>query len=207
METRAGKLPILEWGMASRPMPGETASGDDYVVQPLPDGVLLAVVDGVGHGPDASAAAREAIAILQAHAHEPLIPLFELCHGGLRRTDGVVLSLAAFDVRDSTLTWLGVGNVECLLIRADVLARPARDSVLQRGGVVGYRLPPLRSAVLSVAPGDLLIFATDGIRSRFADSLDLDRAPQQIADDVLTRHARESDDALVLVARFHATAP
>ena len=36
-----------------------------------------------------------------------------------------------------------------------------------RGGVVGYSLPALRIATLSVAPGDTLIFATDGIGGSF----------------------------------------
>ena len=67
MELTAGRLPFLEWGAAGRPMPGEMVSGDQYVVWPLPDGVLLAVVDGLGHGPAAAAAASEAGAILQAH--------------------------------------------------------------------------------------------------------------------------------------------
>jgi hypothetical protein len=97
-----------------------------------------------------------------------------------------------------------VGNVEALLVRADPLARPARDSVLQRGGVVGYRLPPLRTSVLTVFPGDVLIFATVGFQSRFADGLDLDRHPRLTADDVLASHARPSDDAMILVARFGA---
>jgi phosphoserine phosphatase RsbX len=198
---------MLEWGTAGRPIPGETESGDQYVVHPRPDGVLLAVVDGLGHGSEAAAAARVAVATLQAHAHEPLIPLVHCCHEALRPTQGVVMTLAAFQSGADRLTWLGVGNVEGFLIRADALARPARVGVLQRGGVVGYQLPPLQTSVLAVGPGDLLIFATDGIHSRFADGLDLDRPPQQIADDVLASHAKPSDDALVLIVRFGAVAP
>jgi phosphoserine phosphatase RsbX len=206
MDPTTGRLPFLEWGIAGRPMPGEMESGDQCVVQPVPDGVLLAVVDGLGHGAGAAAAAKDAIAIMQAHAQEPLIPLVKRCHEALRRTNGVVMTLAAFHSRDNALTWLGVGNVEGLLVRSDVLAKPARDTVLQRGGVVGYQLPPLQASVLAVGPGDTLIFATDGVRSRFADGLDLDRPPQQIADAVLAAHAKPSDDALVLVARFGAAA-
>ena len=207
MDPTAGRLPLLEWGIASRPIPGETESGDQYVVHPRPDGVLLAVVDGLGHGPEAAAAARVATGILQAHAQEPLVPLVQRCHEALRSTHGVVMTLAAFQSVDNRLTWLAVGNVEGLLIRADELARPARVGVVQRGGVVGYQLPPLKTSVLAVVPGDLLIFATDGIHSRFGDRLDLDRPPQQIADDVLASHAKPSDDALVLVVRFGAVAP
>ncbi len=202
MNPTEGRLPFLEWGSAGRPFPGELESGDQFVVHPLPEGVLLAVADGLGHGPSATAAAKDAIATLRAHSLEPLIPLVQRCHAALRATNGVVMTLAAFHAGDHVLTWLGVGNVEGILIRADVLARPARDSVLHRGGVVGYQLPPLRTAVLAVFPGDMLIFATDGISSRFADGLDLDRPPQQIADDILASHAKSSDDALVLVVRF-----
>jgi hypothetical protein len=188
-------------------MPGEVESGDQYVVHPLPGGVLLAVVDGLGHGPRAAAAARDAVAILQAHAHEPLVPLVKRCHEALRRTNGVVMTLAAFHSGDNVLTWLGVGNVEGLLVRGDALASPSRDTVLQRGGVVGYQLPPLQTSVLAVNPGDVLIFATDGVRGRFADGLDLDRPPQEIAVEVLAAHAKPSDDAMVLVARFGAVVP
>jgi serine phosphatase RsbU (regulator of sigma subunit) len=38
--------------------------------------------------------------------------------------------------------------------------------VLLRSGVVGYQLPTLRASTLPIAPGDLLIFATDGIGAR-----------------------------------------
>lgn len=207
MDPTVRRLPFLEWGIAARPMPGETESGDQYLVHPLPGGVLLAVVDGLGHGPEAAAAARDAITTLQGHAQEPLIPLIKRCHEALRQTNGVVMSLAVLDSEHNALTWLGVGNVEGLLVRGDVLARPARDDVLQRGGVVGYQLPPLQTSVRAVSPGDTLIFATDGIRSRFADGLDLDQPPQQIADLVLASHAKAIDDALVLVVRFGAPAP
>jgi hypothetical protein len=207
MDPTPEQVPFLEWGIASRPMPGQTESGDQYVVHPLPGGALLAVVDGLGHGPDAAAAAKGAVAVLEAHAHEPLIALVKRCHEALRRSCGVVMTLAAFGSQDNLLTWMGVGNVTGLLVHADALARPARETVLQRGGVVGYLLPPLRTSALAVVPGDMLILATDGIRDRFADGLDVDQPPQQIADDILAANAKPADDALVLVVRLGVMAP
>jgi phosphoserine phosphatase RsbX len=206
MDATAGRLPFLEWGIAGRPMPGETESGDNCVVCPVPGGAVLAVVDGLGHGPEAAAAARDAIAVLEAHRQDSLLTLVKRCHDALRRTVGVVITLAAFSSENNLLTWLAVGNVKGVLIRADVLARPARDWVLERGGVVGHQLPPLRASAVAVVPGDLLILATDGIRSQFADRLDPDRRPQEIALDILAADARPSDDALVLVVRFGAPA-
>jgi negative regulator of sigma-B (phosphoserine phosphatase) len=53
-----------------------------------------------------------------------------------------------------------------------------------------------------VGPGTLLILATDGIDSGFASTLSTAEPAQLIADTILARHARQSDDALALVVRF-----
>jgi phosphoserine phosphatase RsbX len=106
------------------------------------------------------------------------------------------------NARENTLTWLGVGNVEGRLLRADANARRPREEVLLRGGVVGYRLPALQASVIPVAAGDVLILATDGIRAGFADGLKLDEPTRILADKILNRHFKGNDDALVLVARY-----
>jgi serine/threonine protein phosphatase PrpC len=68
--------------------------------------------------------------------------------------------------------------------------------------VVGYHLPTLRPDTLAISQGDVLVFATDGLRSNFTEDLFLDGSPQEIADHVMARHRRGSDDALVLVVRY-----
>ena len=40
----------ISWAVAEAPMVDGTESGDSHVVRPLPEGVLAAVIDGVGHG-------------------------------------------------------------------------------------------------------------------------------------------------------------
>src|SRR5712692_7940302 len=155
----------VDWGVASLALHGETVSGDLHLVQPHAHGVLVAAVDGVGHGAEAAAAAKVAIATLTAHAHASVLPLVRRCHDDLRETRGVVLTLASFKPLDGTITWAGVGNVEGVLLRADAKGGPARDYVLLLGGVVGLQLPPLRGFGIPVSPGDTLILATDGIRS------------------------------------------
>lgn len=198
-------LPIatrLRWGAAVRPLPGESESGDQYVAMTFPDGALLAAVDGVGHGAEAAAAARAAVAVLQARPHEGVISLLRRCHEALGETRGVVMSLASFSRQDGTLTWMGVGNVEGLLLRSDPSASPALETLLLRGGVVGYQLPQLRASVMPVMPGDLLVFATDGIRSAFSGQLPPLGHPQDVADRILAQWSRDTDDALVLVVEF-----
>ena len=47
-----------------------------------------------------------------------------------------------------------------------------------------------------------LVLATDRIRSDFVGAVDVEFAPQEIADAVFTRRAKDSKDALVFVARY-----
>jgi len=197
--------PLIAWGVASRPAPGEVASGDRHLIQPIMDGVLLAVVDGLGHGEAAIAAAQAAIAILKSHAEESLISLVKRCHEALTRTRGAVMTVATLRSFESQLTWLGVGNVEAILLRADRQAKARSDRVLLRSGLVGYQLPVLRATTLALAPDDLLIFATDGIDAGFNEGLVYSDSPQQLADGILERHFKGHDDALVLVVRYLGT--
>jgi serine phosphatase RsbU (regulator of sigma subunit) len=197
--------PIIDWAWAGLGLGGEE-SGDLHTVVPLPHGVLLAVTDGLGHGPEAAAASKEAAAVLQANAERPLQEIFELCHEALRKTRGVVMSLVYLDGRSRTLEWCGIGNVEGVLLRKPTSGR-SPEAITPRGGVVGYRLPNVKVSRRQVFPGDVLILATDGIRSGFTTDVDLDTEPQAIADAVFARHARGTDDALVLVARYLGVDP
>jgi len=195
--------PILEWSVAALAMPGEKVSGDMYLVEAFRNGALVAVVDGLGHGSEAALAAGNAIDTLKENPDEPVIPLLNRCHENLRATRGVVLSMAAFNAVDGTMTWLGVGNVEGMLFRDDSGEEATYESLLLRRGVVGGRLPPLHAGILPVTYGDTLIFVTDGIRSSFESTLNLRGSPKQIADQILAQHTMGTDDALVLVARYN----
>jgi len=194
--------PLVEWGVAGLPAKGQRQSGDRYLVQPLAKGVLLAVVDGLGHGPEAAAAAEVAIRTLQGHAVEPGISLVGRCHERTRETRGVVIGLASIDGVRGTLTWLGVGNVEGLLISPADRQGPRRQTLVSRPGIVGARLPPLAASVVPLTPGDLVIFATDGIRCDSGWQVILTDPPQRIADRILAAYSKETDDALVLVSRY-----
>jgi hypothetical protein len=195
---------LIAWAVASRPFPGESRSGDLHLVEPFSGGVLLAAVDGLGHGPEAGDAAAATTAILASHAGEPIAPLVQRCHQALMATRGVAMSLASVSAKDHTMSWLGVGNVEALLLRASGKHRPQR--LLLRGGVVGFRLPRLLAATVHVEESDVLVFATDGVTSGFWEAVRMTEPPGQIADGILARFARDTDDALALVARIEEKA-
>jgi phosphoserine phosphatase RsbX len=190
---------LADWAVASRALPGESENGDAHVVAPFFGGLLVAAIDGLGHGTHAAHAARLAAETLRAHPMDAPENLVARCQEDLRGTRGVVLSIASLSAT-GTLTWLGVGNVEGILLRAS--STRAREAILLRGGVVGYEIPSLRPVCLDIEPGDTLIFVTDGIVSAFTEKLDATQPPQSIADEILAQYARPTDDALVLVVRY-----
>ncbi|PKO88129.1 MAG: stage II sporulation protein E (SpoIIE) [Betaproteobacteria bacterium HGW-Betaproteobacteria-12] len=191
-----------EYAVAGRPLRGELQSGDAALVQAVDGGVLIAVVDGLGHGDEAAAAAKAAIAVLREHAGEPLAALVQRCHGRLQLTRGVAMVLAAVDAATGQLHWIGVGNVEAVLCAAR--QGPPRNKLwlTNRSGVVGYRLPAVATRSTPIFPGDLLVVATDGIDEGFASEAGGDGPPGALARAILERHGKASDDALVLVLRW-----
>jgi len=197
-EARAPRR-LLDWAVSAATLPGQAESGDLHFVKGLRRRVLLAVVDGLGHGDEAAVAARAAVAALGHSPNEPIAGLLARCHEELRKTRGVAMNLVSVDGKEDTLTWVGVGNVAGVLI--DPIGG-GREALITRAGVVGLRLPPLRFVTLRVARGATLILATDGVRSSFTEDLSAGDSPQRVAQEILDRHWKGTDDALVLVARY-----
>lgn len=203
MASAGGAIGVaLDWGVAGAPLAGQQASGDLHVVEEFPGGGLIAAIDALGHGPEAERAARRAAEILRAAPRDPLPEIVRRCHLALTGRRGVVLSLAAFDAQNGTMTWAGVGNVEGVLVRSGAPHPGSRSGLVVLGGVVGGDLPELRPQQLPVEPGDLVVFGTDGVARGFIEGIDAQFAPAHLARDLLTRFAKGTDDALVLAARY-----
>jgi serine/threonine protein phosphatase PrpC len=191
----------IDWGQASLMMPGETRSGDRCVIAVEDGTTLMAVIDGLGHGEEAAAAANAAAHVLETSPHESLRTLFDRCDAQLRATRGAAMTVARFESRDRTLDWLGTGNIKTVLLRRSAHGFTCMD-LLTYSGVVGARLPKRPASKIQVMPGDILILATDGIDRKFIDSIRYDEAPQTQAERLLAAYRSPTDDALVLVARL-----
>jgi len=192
----------IDTAFATVPLPGQQESGDLSLIKRVGVGTLVAVVDGLGHGQEAASAAHAAVGALERYAREPLSDLVRRCHEALVGLRGVVLGLGYLDPQAATLTWLGVGNVGGVLLRADAGSRPARVTLVASAGFIGAEQAHPMTRSVPLALGDTVILYSDGIRDGFADSVVLAQSPQEIADLVITRHIKGNDDALVLVARY-----
>jgi phosphoserine phosphatase RsbX len=182
-------------------------SGDLAVVSRLPQGALVAGIDGVGHGSEAARAARTAAAAIREDPDDDLVRLVQRCHSALRGTRGAAISLALVSTSGSRMTWLGVGNVEGRVLSGDPGATRQKSSLALGRGVLGHELPAMQAAAITMRPGDVLLLATDGVDPRFADSLELSGSSQTISDRILSDHWRPSDDALVIVVRYLGVRP
>jgi hypothetical protein len=197
------KTGIVEWSVRSRTLPGERLCGDRCLVMEVWEGVLVAVIDGIGHGEEAAKAAQCAVETIQAHADRSFSLLLQQCHSNLQKTRGVVMSLAYLDDQ-RTMTWMGVGNVEGRLIRGTQYTAKS-ESLLLRTGIIGGdsdTLPTFYPRGLALVRGDLLIMATDGIKNDFETNLDIAAGPRRIAEGLIATKSKPNDDALVFVGRY-----
>lgn len=154
---------------------------------------LFAVVDALGHGPDAAVSAKIAAGVLARCADRPLREIFEACDQGLREHRAAVLS--AIQVREDRVWFAGIGNVE--IYGPPGLRRPPTTA-----GVVGRGLRKLREWPLHVEDGERWVLVSDGIRRRsVAAALNEARPlpPDEAASKILQLAGREDDDVAVVV--------
>ena len=189
-----------EIGIVGRPCEGETVSGDGTVVCRIGRALLVAVIDGLGHGPLAREATVAAARAVRSHAGEELESIFHRCHERIAHTRGVAMTVVRIEP-DGCATFAGVGNVAAYAVG------PATSFRFSGSAAVVGTPGPLRRIALErsmLTPYDALALFTDGLTSQ--TSLDGDRsalgeAPVVIAQGLLERFGRTNDDALVLVAR------
>jgi hypothetical protein len=144
---QTGRFGPIEWATAGRPHPGEHVSGDQPIAVEIDAGAaLFGVLDGLGHGAEAAAAAVRAVDTLKDARAKRLEVLVQLCHRVLGGTRGVAMTLARVDFAEGTLAWTGVGNV-C----ADLVAKSSTG--IQRPPRGGHRrLPHSRNPARTSRP-------------------------------------------------------
>ena len=187
-------------GARSRPYPGYKVNGDAYVVRfSRTEGAVAAVIDGLGHGVEAHEAAQAACDLIEANAQLELPALFQALHQRLRRTRGAVIAAAHIDLQAAQLTFLGVGNIEGVL-----LGPQGAQQLVCTGGIVGHTMRTPRPFVHPWSSESLLLLCSDGIRSGWRTELGPSLTashPDGLVNVIIGGYARETDDATVLGIR------
>lgn len=193
----------LRWtvGTAGRSCDGETVCGD--LVQTWIDGrghLLVAVLDGLGHGPHARRASDEGVAAIGRMIDADLGTILRCCDSALRDTRGAAVALARFDFQALVAQFVGVGNVSAILSGA----RKRRLASIP--GIVGTGLPALQVEHVPMLSGGFAALFTDGLDPLFdhnePDVLQSDRAVQDIAQRLVQSQGRVNDDVGICMVRW-----
>jgi anti-sigma regulatory factor (Ser/Thr protein kinase) len=189
----------VSMGAVCVPKAGEMACGDGWAL--LEDGAItLLVVDGLGHGTGAAAAANAAIDIALRHAQGlSAADLIARLHAGLRATRGAAGAAVVMNSAQATGSLCGIGNIAVAVRHAGATRR-----LVSHNGILGHQEHKLQEFPFPFPPGALLIAHSDGLdtRWRVEDYPGLENAhPGLIAGILYRDHNRGRDDATVLVLR------
>ncbi len=155
--------------------------------------VLFAVIDGLGHGPEAAKAAGAASDFIAANALLPLERLLRSCDRALGGTRGAAITVVRIGQAPGEFEHVAVGNVE-LAARSQEPIRP-----ITCPGIVGGDFRKAQVSVHPLHPGDRIAICTDGISSRFRLDELSGGAPQSVAQRILDQYGQSHDDATCLV--------
>ncbi|MDI1463264.1 SpoIIE family protein phosphatase [Catellatospora sp. KI3] len=185
----------------TRPLTGETVSGDAYAVRTVAGRRQVMVSDGLGHGPLAAAASQAALQLFHTAPDEPLPRLLERLHRGLSHTRGAAVALAEIDPDAHVVRVCGLGNIAASLVTGE-----QRRNLISMPGITGHGKANIRQFEHPIEDHSLLVMHSDGVTDKWTlhpyPGLPA-RSPLLIAATVLRDAGVRRDDACVLVARAH----
>jgi len=195
----AGPAPTPQVAWLTRPLGGTAPCGDAVAHRELPDGHLVMLADGLGHGPMAAAASTRATEVLHSSsATSPAAVLVEIDRA-LASTRGAAVAVVRLEVEQRRVVHASVGNVAARLVGT---GRPR--ALAAQPGIVGHRMPRLREQVESVGQAAALVLHSDGITDRWStDTMPgvLEHSAGVLGAAVLREAGVRRDDASILTLR------
>jgi anti-sigma regulatory factor (Ser/Thr protein kinase) len=178
--------------------PGESACGDGWAMTKRASGAVILLADGLGHGPEAAEAAREAIRIFHKHTKEGPVAILRIAHDALRSTRGAAVAIADVDCDSGMVTFSGIGNIAGTVLASD------RRNMVSHNGTLGQTVRTISEFTYAWVPDALVILNSDGLQSQW--SLNsypgiAVRDPSLIAAILYRDFNRGRDDATVVVAK------
>ncbi len=182
----------------SRPKRGEDVNGDAYHVERFENGhneekLLIAVIDGLGHGENACVASKTAVDYIKSHKSLTLKEMVTGVHKALIGTRGAVVGICA--IQNGTLSYIGVGNISAQIVNN----AEQQQHLTSTSGVLGWNLRKVKEFKYAFQSG-WLVMNSDGI-GRFSFSEYLSDDLDAMASNILNEHRRDDDATVVIVRR------
>jgi anti-sigma regulatory factor (Ser/Thr protein kinase) len=192
----------MEFGATCVPMAGEEVCGDSWCIEDVEGRVLVLVVDGLGHGPQAADAAREAVRIFRNTAALGPAEVIRAADAALRSSRGAALAVARIDSQRGEVQFAGIGNISGAIVNPVDLT--SRTSMVSHNGTVGHAVRKIQEFIYPWAPNSLLVMHSDGLGTHWQLSRYAELAtchPGLVAGALYRDFRRSRDDATIVVVR------
>jgi anti-sigma regulatory factor (Ser/Thr protein kinase) len=177
----------------------EEVCGDAWEVIETAGALRAMVVDGLGHGPFAEQAAREAVAVFRSQATTGVASTLKLVDQALTKTRGAAGAIVELCPEKGQVTAAGVGNISMR-----VLNNGESKSFGCDNGTLGTGVPKIREFTQPWMQGSVLVMHSDGVKTHWTldDYPGLGRRHPGLVAGLLYRDfRRERDDVTVIVVR------
>ncbi len=186
-------------GAISVAMTGETECGDAWSAHFTTDRSIYIVADGLGHGPSAAEAAREAVRVFEEAPHLPPVRILTDAHLALAKTRGAAVSIAEILHDKGVINYAGVGNVA-----GYTYDQGKTRSMVSMNGTLGHSVGRIQHFSYPWEKTSALIMHSDGLGTRW--SMDQypglpARHPALLAGVLYRDFCRRRDDVTILVSR------
>ena len=192
---------VLEHSSRIRPCPGEHVSGDTVVIRPLEQGLFVAIVDVLGHGPEANELTHVIDAYLARYGTSDVTGVMKRLHQHLKGTRGAVVGLCAIDAATGRVDYAGIGNTTIRRFGK------VETRLVSQDGVLGQNMRTPWHQTLQLEAGDVIVLYTDGVSDRFtSDEYPgvLRHAAEEVASNIVQRFGKDHDDAACIAVRYSA---
>jgi anti-sigma regulatory factor (Ser/Thr protein kinase) len=180
------------------PKPGEEVCGDTAAIVAPPDGsVGLLLADGLGHGPLAAAASREAARLFRDRPASGPGEILAVLHAGLRSTRGAALATARIDTAARRITYGGIGNIAAFIADSGGVRR-----MVSHSGTAGHTAGRMQTFQYPYYERPVVVMFSDGLTTSWSPDSHpglFSEDPSLIAGVLYRDHVRGRDDASVVV--------
>jgi anti-sigma regulatory factor (Ser/Thr protein kinase) len=144
--------------------PGEVLSGDGCCYVARNNGTIhLLVADGLGHGPEANRAVKEAVSVFRVFDSDSPAEILRRMHHSIKKTRGIVATVVIINPKEKTWKLCGIGNIGTRFI-----GHQQSKSYFPYNGIIGSNIPnTLNDQELSQHDYQQIVLCSDGIRSRW----------------------------------------
>jgi anti-sigma regulatory factor (Ser/Thr protein kinase) len=194
---RGSKTADVRFGVSQHSLHNDPACGDIWHLAIEGSQISALIIDGLGHGVDAEAAAKAGESAFAAQPFNVPSLAIEDMHRAMMGSRGGAGAMAQYDDKTGRLQFAGIGNIGATLITTD-----KSRGLASHPGILGAQFRKAQVFDFDDCRGQLLVMYSDGLQSRWnlqAYPGLVYRHPAVIAAVLHRDFCRGRDDVTVLV--------